>query len=88
MSFCQVCRHEVPGHEPNCPILTGEPQMGMLSQSAHAAQDTLWTARQTIASLRRQLSAQQRYLAELEAQLEPNVVEEIRTELEIQDQNQ
>lgn len=26
MSFCQVCRHESPGHEPNCPVLTGEPQ--------------------------------------------------------------
>jgi hypothetical protein len=29
MSFCQICRHEVPGHEPNCPVLTGEPQRGV-----------------------------------------------------------
>jgi hypothetical protein len=27
-SFCQICRHDSPGHEKNCPVLTGEPQTG------------------------------------------------------------
>ena len=25
---CQICFHDVPGHYPDCPILTGEPQRG------------------------------------------------------------
>ena len=28
MTFCQICRHEIPGHEPNCPVFTGEPVRG------------------------------------------------------------
>jgi len=30
-TFCQICRHpsdEPPGHEPGCPVLTGEPVRG------------------------------------------------------------
>lgn len=27
-TFCQICRHPTPGHEPGCPVLTGEPQRG------------------------------------------------------------
>ena len=26
MTFCQICRHETPGHEEGCPVLTGDPQ--------------------------------------------------------------
>jgi hypothetical protein len=29
VSFCQICRHEVPGHEPNCPVFTQEPVQGV-----------------------------------------------------------
>jgi hypothetical protein len=29
-TFCQICRHPVPGHEPGCPVFTGEPQLGVL----------------------------------------------------------
>jgi hypothetical protein len=35
----------------------------------------------TVAELRRQLAAQRRYIEELEKQLEPSVVEEIRDNL-------
>jgi hypothetical protein len=59
-----------------------------IDQERNAAQDTLWAARQTLTSLRRQLSAQQRYIEELEAQLEPGVIAEIRAELELQEQSQ
>lgn len=38
-------------------------------------------ARRTLTELRRQLAAQHRYIAELEKQLEPGVVDEIREEL-------
>lgn len=38
-------------------------------------------ARATVTELRRQLAAQHRYITELEKQLEPSVVEEIRQEL-------
>jgi len=54
----------------------------------HAAQDTLWAARQTITNLRQQLSVQQRYIEELENQLEPSVIAEIRAELEAQEESQ
>lgn len=27
-TFCQICRHETPGHVPGCPVLSGEPQRG------------------------------------------------------------
>lgn len=37
--------------------------------------------RHTVTELRRQLAAQHRYIAELEAQLEPSVAAEIRQEL-------
>jgi len=30
---CQICLHEVPGHEPNCPVGTGEPVRGVLPDS-------------------------------------------------------
>ena len=42
-------------------------------------------ARNTVAELRRQLAAQHRYIEELEKQLEPNVIAEIRAELDAQD---
>ena len=29
--FCQICHATSPGHEPWCPVLTGEPQAGTLS---------------------------------------------------------
>ena len=29
-TFCQICRHPVPGHEPECPVFTGEPQRSVL----------------------------------------------------------
>lgn len=38
-------------------------------------------ARATVNTLRRQLAARDRYIAELEKQLEPSVIEEIRAEL-------
>jgi hypothetical protein len=28
VSFCQICRHPVPGHEMDCPVKTGEAQRG------------------------------------------------------------
>lgn len=28
-TFCGVCRHPTPGHEPGCPVQTGEPQRGL-----------------------------------------------------------
>lgn len=31
-TFCQICRHpsdDPPGHEPDCPVYTGEPQRGV-----------------------------------------------------------
>jgi hypothetical protein len=34
VSFCQICRHESPGHEPNCPVLTGAVVRGALEQWA------------------------------------------------------
>lgn len=34
-TFCAVCRHQTPGHEPWCPVLTGEPQMGMSGQAPY-----------------------------------------------------
>lgn len=47
--------------------------------------ETLYaTARLAITHLRRQLAAQHRYIAELEKQLEPGVVDEIRDALEAQ----
>ena len=39
-------------------------------------------ARSTVAELRRQLAAQNRYITELEKQLEPSVAAEIREALE------
>jgi hypothetical protein len=27
-SFCQICHHDWPGHESDCPVLTGEPVQG------------------------------------------------------------
>ena len=32
LMHCQICLHEVPGHEAGCPVLTGEPQFGLASQ--------------------------------------------------------
>jgi hypothetical protein len=29
MSFCQVCREELPGHQMGCPVLTGETVRGL-----------------------------------------------------------
>jgi hypothetical protein len=29
-TFCGVCRHPTPGHEPNCPVYTGEPVSGAI----------------------------------------------------------
>jgi hypothetical protein len=45
-------------------------------------------ARNTVAELRRQLAAQRRYIEELEKQLEPSVVQEIRDELDAQEAEQ
>jgi len=28
-TFCQICRHPTPGHEPSCPVGTGEPVRGL-----------------------------------------------------------
>jgi len=28
-TFCQICRHPTPGHEPGCPVGTGEPVRGV-----------------------------------------------------------
>jgi membrane protein implicated in regulation of membrane protease activity len=28
-TFCQICRHPTPDHEPDCPVLTGESQRGI-----------------------------------------------------------
>jgi hypothetical protein len=28
--FCGVCRHDYPGHEPNCPVYTREAQQGFV----------------------------------------------------------
>jgi hypothetical protein len=33
--FCGVCRHPVPGHEENCPVSTGEPQIGINPQDLY-----------------------------------------------------
>jgi hypothetical protein len=30
-TFCGVCRHPTPGHEPNCPVYTGEPVSGAIN---------------------------------------------------------
>jgi hypothetical protein len=29
MSFCQICREELPGHQMGCPVLTGESVQGV-----------------------------------------------------------
>lgn len=29
--MCGICRHPMPGHEPGCPVETGEPQRGVLN---------------------------------------------------------
>jgi hypothetical protein len=39
-TFCGVCRHPTPGHEANCPVLTGEPQRGVLNAMQNAMQNT------------------------------------------------
>lgn len=41
-------------------------------------------ARRTVTELRRQIEAQHRYIAELEKQLEPSVVAEIRNALSLE----
>jgi hypothetical protein len=53
-----------------------------LRQERNTAQDTLFAVRRTNNELHRQLSAQRRYIEELEKQLEPGVVQEIREHLE------
>jgi predicted amidophosphoribosyltransferase len=70
--LCADCRHPVPGHELNCPVLLQEPQ-----HAAEAASQTV----EEIRRLRQHVVAQARYIEELEKQLEPSVVAEIRAEL-------
>lgn len=36
--ICGICRHEEPGHEPDCPVLTGAPVPGALSSQFSALQ--------------------------------------------------
>jgi hypothetical protein len=38
MSHCQVCLHPYPGHEEGCPVLTGEPVSGRISNQALESQ--------------------------------------------------
>jgi hypothetical protein len=68
--FCTVCRHPVPGHELNCPVLTQEPQPEGASQTV-----------EEIRRLRQMVANQTRYIEELEKQLAPEVIAEIRAEL-------
>src|SRR5690349_9104790 len=49
--FCQVCRHPAPGHEPNCPVLTGEPQGGNPVYAFQSQFKPLIEARRRIAEL-------------------------------------
>jgi hypothetical protein len=69
--FCAVCRHPVPGHELNCPVLLQEPQHEGASQTV-----------EEIRRLRQMVANQTRYIEQLEKQLEPEVIAEIRAELE------
>ena len=39
---CQICLHEAPGHEPNCPVATGEPQVGVSQQPSLQSQGVLY----------------------------------------------
>jgi uncharacterized coiled-coil DUF342 family protein len=52
-----------------------------LRQERDTFHDNLLAARNTITKLRRQLAAQHEYIEELEKQLEPSVIEEIRYSL-------
>jgi hypothetical protein len=37
MKFCGVCKHDYPGHEPNCPVHTREVQQGFVLPGAVAS---------------------------------------------------
>ena len=40
--FCGICRHEMPGHEPDCPVLTQEPVRGIGYSQQQASQYGLY----------------------------------------------
>jgi len=39
--MCGVCWHEVPGHEPDCPVFTGVPVRGYPGMSQEAPQEQI-----------------------------------------------
>jgi hypothetical protein len=55
---------------------------GELRAERNELDDRLWIGRQVNIELCRSLRAQAKYIAELEKQLEPSVITEIREELE------
>lgn len=71
---------------PSKPMNRGTPQKETMTTPERKDYELDYYARNTVAELRRQLAAQSRYIAELEKQLEPSVVAEIREELSEQQQ--
>jgi len=41
LMHCQICLHEAPGHEPNCPVLQPGSQQGLFGQQSMAGGESM-----------------------------------------------